>query len=44
MLKAEIDKVKRGKDPIGVVRDPARNRMIAFDTITDSTREVGRGR
>jgi 5,5'-dehydrodivanillate O-demethylase len=44
MLKAEIDKVKRGKDPIGVVRDPVRNRMIAFDTITDSTREVGRGR
>jgi 5,5'-dehydrodivanillate O-demethylase len=44
MLRAEIDKVKRGKDPIGVIRDAARNRMIAFNTITDSTREVGRGR
>jgi 5,5'-dehydrodivanillate O-demethylase oxygenase subunit len=44
MLKTEIDKVKRGKDPRGVIRDPARNRMIAFNTITDSTREVGRGR
>ena len=44
MLKAEIDKVKRGKDPMGVIRDPARNRLIAFNTITDSKREVGKGR
>jgi 5,5'-dehydrodivanillate O-demethylase len=44
MLKEEMAKVKRGKDPIGVIRDPARNRMIAFNTITDSTREVGHGR
>ncbi len=44
MLKAEIDKVRRGKDPMGVMRDPARNRLIAFDTISDSKREVGKGR
>jgi 5,5'-dehydrodivanillate O-demethylase len=44
MLKEQIAKVKRGKDPMGVIRDPARNRMIAFNTITDSKREVGRGR
>ena len=44
MLKAEIDKVKRGKDPLGVIRDPARNRLISFNTITDSKREVGKGR
>ena len=44
MLKAQIDKVSKGKDPIGVIRDPARNQLIAFHTITDSKREVGKGR
>ncbi|MGH7769402.1 MAG: hypothetical protein ACREQP_18300, partial [Candidatus Binatia bacterium] len=44
MLKAEIDKVRRGKDPMGVMRDTVKNRLIAFHTITDSTREVGRSR
>ncbi|HEX9444903.1 MAG TPA: aromatic ring-hydroxylating dioxygenase subunit alpha, partial [Candidatus Binatia bacterium] len=44
MLKAEIDKVRRGKEPMGVMRDPAKNRLIAFHTITDTTREVGRSR
>lgn len=44
MLKSEIDKVKRGKDPLGVTRDAAKNRLIAFNTITDSKREVGRSR
>jgi 5,5'-dehydrodivanillate O-demethylase len=44
MLKAEIDKVRRGKDPMGVFRDPAKNRLIAFNTVTDSKREVGRSR
>jgi 5,5'-dehydrodivanillate O-demethylase len=44
MLKAEIDKVRRGKDPMGVMRDASKNRLIAFHTITDSKREVGRGR
>ena len=44
MLKAEIDRVKRGKDPVGVVGDAAKNRLIAFHTITDSKREVRRSR
>jgi 5,5'-dehydrodivanillate O-demethylase len=44
MLRAEIDKVRRGKDPMGVMRDAAKNRLIAFHTITDSKREVGRSR
>jgi 5,5'-dehydrodivanillate O-demethylase oxygenase subunit len=44
MLKAEIDKVGRGKDPLGVVREAAKNRLIAFHTITDTRREVGRSR
>ena len=43
-LLASIDKVKRGKDPLGVIRDPACNRLISFNTITDSKREVGKGR
>jgi 5,5'-dehydrodivanillate O-demethylase oxygenase subunit len=30
MLKRELAKVERGEDPIGVVRDPAKNRVIEF--------------
>ena len=44
LLKSEIDKVKRGRDPLGVIRDAARNRIISFATVTDSKREVGRSR
>lgn len=40
LLKAEIDKVKKGKDPVGVIRDPKRNEVIRFLTVTDSKREV----
>jgi len=40
LLKAEIDKVRRGKDPIGVIRDAEKNQLISFPTITDSKREV----
>ena len=40
LLKAEIDKVKRGRDPIGVIRDPEKNRIISFHTVTDSKRDV----
>jgi len=28
MLKREIEKVERGEDPIGIVRDPAKNNFI----------------
>jgi 5,5'-dehydrodivanillate O-demethylase len=40
LLKTEMNKVKKGKDPLGVVRDPAKNRVIQFQTVTDSKREV----
>jgi 5,5'-dehydrodivanillate O-demethylase len=30
MLKRELDKVEQGQDPIGTVRDPARNDFIAL--------------
>ncbi len=40
LLKAEIDKVRRGKDPVGVIRDLERNRIIRLDTVTDSKRDV----
>lgn len=40
LLKSEIDKVKRGKDPIGVIRDSEKNQVIHFHTVTDSRREV----
>jgi hypothetical protein len=29
---------------MGVIRDAARNRLIPFNTISDSRREVGKGR
>jgi 5,5'-dehydrodivanillate O-demethylase len=44
LLKTEIDKVKKGKDPIGVIRNPEKNRIIHFQTVTDSKREVWKGR
>ncbi|HWP58127.1 MAG TPA: Rieske 2Fe-2S domain-containing protein [Candidatus Acidoferrales bacterium] len=44
LLKSEIDKVRRGRDPLGVVRDPKANELIRFDTITDTRREVWKGR
>ena len=40
LLKAEMNKVKKGKDPMGVVRDPAKNSVIHFQTVTDTKREV----
>lgn len=30
MLRLEIEKVKRGEDPIGVIRDPEKNTLIEF--------------
>ncbi|MDB5410017.1 MAG: rieske (2Fe-2S) domain protein [Rhodospirillales bacterium] len=30
MLRRELDKVEQGQDPIGVIRDPARNEFIAL--------------
>jgi 5,5'-dehydrodivanillate O-demethylase len=44
LLKAEINRVKRGKDPMGVIRDPEKNQMILFSTVSDSSREVGHSR
>jgi len=44
LLKAEIDKVRRGRDPIATVRDAKKNRVIQFPTITDTRREVWKGR
>jgi len=40
LLKTEMNKVKMGKDPMGVIRDPAKNRLIHFQTVTDTKREV----
>jgi 5,5'-dehydrodivanillate O-demethylase len=44
LLKAEVDKVRRGRDPLGVIRDPKKNQLVRFDTVTDSVREVGKSR
>jgi len=44
MMKREIEKVRQGQDPIGVIRDPAQDTMI--DTkLTESLRvmEMRRG-
>lgn len=39
LLKAEIEKVRRQKDPMGIIRDPEKNQIIHFHTLTDSKRE-----
>jgi 5,5'-dehydrodivanillate O-demethylase len=44
LLKSEIEKVKRGRDPIAVVRNIKANQLIHFPTITDTRREVWKGR
>jgi 5,5'-dehydrodivanillate O-demethylase len=44
LFKAEVDKVKRGRDPLGVIRDPKKNQVVHFHTVTDSEREVGKSR
>ena len=38
LLKEQIDKVAAGTDPIGVIRNPEVNRLIRFETVTDSAR------
>jgi len=30
LLRLQIEKVKRGEDPMGVIRDPEKNRLIEF--------------
>jgi len=44
LLKQQIDRVRRGRDPIGVIRSEEKNQMIHLETITDSRREVRSGR
>jgi 5,5'-dehydrodivanillate O-demethylase len=33
LIREQIDVVKAGQDPLGVIRDPAKNVMIAFDVV-----------
>jgi len=40
LLRIQIEKVKRGDDPIGVIRDPAQNTMIEF-MVKEWDRETG---
>jgi len=35
LLKEQIEIVQKGKDPIGVIRDPGKNRIIEFDVINE---------
>jgi 5,5'-dehydrodivanillate O-demethylase len=35
LLREQIEIVKRGGDPLGVVRDPSKNRLIEFDVINE---------
>jgi 5,5'-dehydrodivanillate O-demethylase len=37
LLKEQIDKVAAGEDPIGIIRDALANRLIQFETVTDSS-------
>ena len=41
LVKEQIEVVRKGQDPIGVIRDPQRNRIIEFDVINE---RIGLGR
>jgi hypothetical protein len=36
MIKESIDAVRQGRDPVGVIRDPAENAPITFDSSRDA--------
>ena len=35
LLKEQIEIVRRGGEPMGIIRDPARNKIIEFDVINE---------
>jgi 5,5'-dehydrodivanillate O-demethylase len=35
ILREQIDIVRRGEEPLGVIRDPSKNRLIEFDVINE---------
>ena len=35
ILREQIEIVRRGGEPLGIVRDPAENRLIEFDVINE---------
>jgi 5,5'-dehydrodivanillate O-demethylase oxygenase subunit len=36
LLKEQIDIVRKGGDPMGTIRDPEKNKMIAFDVVNET--------
>lgn len=36
-----IDKVKQGKDPVGIIRDPSSNEIVTFDASMEKIGELG---
>lgn len=44
LLQREIARVKARKDPMGVMRDPKKNEIVRFETVTDNERGVWRSR
>jgi phenylpropionate dioxygenase-like ring-hydroxylating dioxygenase large terminal subunit len=34
-LRGQIEIVRKGGDPIGVIRDPAKNKIIEFDVVNE---------
>ena len=41
MIRDSIDAVRAGKDPLGVIRDPAANKSITFDSSRDAVAALG---
>jgi 5,5'-dehydrodivanillate O-demethylase len=41
MIRASIEAVREGKDPYGVIRDPADNQSITFDSSRDAVAALG---
>jgi 5,5'-dehydrodivanillate O-demethylase len=35
ILREQIEIVRRGEEPLGIIRDPSKNRLIEFDVINE---------
>jgi hypothetical protein len=42
LLRQQIESAQKGGEPLGVVRDPSKNRLIAFDVINEQVGLFGK--
>jgi 5,5'-dehydrodivanillate O-demethylase oxygenase subunit len=41
MIRDSIEAVRAGRDPLGIIRDPAENKSITFDSSRDAVAALG---